>query len=61
MAHWDLADPIDARGTEEEVREVFRRTRDTIAAFIERLIALPVEALAPRALAERVQKIGADL
>jgi len=61
MAHWDLADPIDAMGTEEEVREVFRRSRDTIADLIERLIALPVEALAPRALAKRVQKIGADL
>ena len=61
MAHWDLADPIDARGTEAEVREVFRRSRDTIADLIERLMALPVEALAPRALAKRVQKIGADL
>jgi arsenate reductase len=61
MAHWNLADPIDATGTEEEVREVFRQSRDTIAELIERLIALPVEALAPRALAERVQQIGADL
>ncbi len=61
LAHWDLADPIDARGTEEEVREVFRRSRDTIADLIERLMALPVEALAPRALAARVQEIGADL
>lgn len=61
IAHWDLADPIDATGTDEEVREVFRRSRDTIAGLIERLIALPVEALAPRALAERVQEIGADL
>jgi len=61
MAHWDLADPVDAMGTEAEVREVFRRSRDTIADLIERLIALPVEALAPRALAERVQEIGADL
>lgn len=61
MAHWNLADPIDATGTEEEVREVFRRSRDTVAELIERLIALPVEALAPRVLAERVQEIGADL
>ena len=61
MAHWDLPDPIDARGTEEEVREVFARSRDTIAGLIERLIALPVEALAPWALAQQVQAIGADL
>ncbi len=61
MAHWDLPDPIDALGTEEEVREVFRHSRDTIAELIESLIALPVEALTPRDLADRVQKIGADL
>jgi len=61
LAHWDLPDPIDALGTEEEVREVFRQSRDTIAELIECLIALPVEALTPRALADRVQKIGADL
>lgn len=60
MAHWNLPDPIDALGTEEEVREVFRRSRDTIAELIESLIALPVEALTPRDLADRVQKIGAD-
>ena len=60
-AHWNLPDPIDALGTEEEVREVFRHSRDTIAALIESLIALPVEALTPRDLAHRVQKIGADL
>ena len=61
VAHWDLPDPIDAVGTEEEVREVFRHSRDTIAELIESLIALPVEALTPRDLADRVQKIGADL
>jgi arsenate reductase (thioredoxin) len=56
-AHWNLPDPMDATGTEEEVREAFRGTCDTIAALIERLIALPVEALSPRALAERVNAL----
>ena len=61
MAHWDLPDPVDATGTEEEIRDVFRQSRDTIAGLIERLMALPLEALAPRALAERVGAIGASL
>jgi arsenate reductase len=54
VAHWDLPDPMDALGTEEEVRQAFHRTRDTIAALIERLIALPVEALPPAELVRQV-------
>jgi arsenate reductase (thioredoxin) len=54
VAHWDLPDPMDALGTEDEVREAFCRSRDTIAELIERLMALPVEAIAPRALARQV-------
>jgi arsenate reductase len=54
VAHWDLPDPMDALGTEDEVRQAFHRSRDTIAALIERLIALPVEALPPRELAREV-------
>ena len=54
VAHWDLADPMDALGSEEEVRQAFHRTRDTISALIERLIALPVEALPPLELARQV-------
>jgi hypothetical protein len=45
---------MDALGTEDEVRQAFHRSRDTIAALIERLIALPVEALPPRELAREV-------
>lgn len=54
VAHWDLPDPMDARGTEDEVRDVFRRSRDTIADLIEQLMALPVEALPPRTLGQQV-------
>jgi arsenate reductase len=61
VAHWDLADPMDALGTEEEVRQAFHRTRDTIAALIERLIALPVEALPPPELVRQVNAMGAEL
>ncbi len=61
VAHWDLPDPMDALGSEEEVREAFRRSRDTIVALIERLIALPVEALSPQALVQRINELGAEL
>jgi len=57
VAHWDLPDPMDAQGTDEEVLEAFRRSRDTIAGLIERLMALPVEALPPRALARQVSAL----
>jgi arsenate reductase (thioredoxin) len=57
MVHWNLPDPMDATGSEEEVRAAFRYTCDTIAALIERLIALPVEALSRRALAERLNAL----
>jgi len=61
VAHWDLADPMDALGTEEEVRQAFHRSRDTIAALIERLIALPIEALPPVELVRQVNAMGAEL
>jgi arsenate reductase len=61
VAHWDLPDPMDALGTEDEVWQAFRRSRDTIAALIERLIALPVEALPARDLARQVTAMGAEL
>ena len=61
VAHWDLPDPMDALGTEEEVRQAFHRSRDTIAALIERLIALPVEVLPPHDLARQVSALGEEL
>lgn len=58
VVHWDLPDPMDANGTEEEMRQAFLRARDVIAGLVERLIALPVEALSQRDLVARVTEIG---
>ena len=58
VVHWDLPDPMDANGTEEEMRQGFLRSRDVIAGLVEKLIALPVEALNQRDLAARVTEIG---
>ncbi len=33
--HWNLEDPAEARGTEEEKLKVFRETRDKIAKLVE--------------------------
>jgi arsenate reductase len=58
VVHWNLPDPMDADGSEAEVLAVFRRSRDTIAGLIERLMALPVEALSVPALVARVSQLG---
>jgi arsenate reductase len=38
--HWDLPDPAEARGSEEEVAEAFQRVRDELARRVEELLAL---------------------
>ena len=58
VVHWDLPDPMDANGTDDEVLQAFRHSRDTIADLVEGLIALPVEALSPKQLVARVTPIG---
>jgi arsenate reductase (thioredoxin) len=58
VVHWDLPDPMDVDGTEDEQLQAFRRSRDNIAGLVERLIALPLEALRPRDLVARVTEIG---
>lgn len=36
--HWDLPDPAEVHGTEEEVLEAFRRTRDELEARVRGLL-----------------------
>lgn len=36
--HWPLSDPAKASGTEEEIMEEFRRTREDIKARVKRLL-----------------------
>ena len=37
--HWPLEDPAQAKGSPQEIREVFRRSRDEIEALVRRLLA----------------------
>jgi len=41
--HWPLADPARATGSEDEVVEVFRATRDDIRRRVEQLLAEELE------------------
>jgi len=38
--HWDLPDPAEARGSEDEVAEAFRRVRDELARRVAELLAV---------------------
>jgi arsenate reductase (thioredoxin) len=58
VAHWDLPDPMDALGSDAEVLDAFRRTRDVIAALLERVMALPVEALPPGKLGREISALN---
>lgn len=37
--HWPLGDPARTKGSPQEIREVFRRSRDEIQALVRRLLA----------------------
>lgn len=60
-AHWGVADPVKATGTEAEkglaFSRAYRELRHRIIAFVE----LPITALQRQALQHRVDEIGADL
>ncbi|GFH40071.1 arsenate reductase (thioredoxin) [Lactococcus insecticola] len=36
--HWDLTDPARATGSEEEILDAFRQTRDTISDLVKELL-----------------------
>jgi arsenate reductase len=57
-AHWGIPDPAAVEGSERERRQAFRSALDSLAARIERLIALPIETFAPKELKDALQEIG---
>lgn len=56
--HWGLPDPASVQGYEEELRAAFRQTRDEILARIEKLLALPIADMEPKAISEALNRIG---
>jgi protein-tyrosine-phosphatase len=57
-AHWGIPDPAAVEGSESERRQAFRSALDSLAARIQRFIALPVETLEPKKLKDALQQIG---
>jgi arsenate reductase (thioredoxin) len=57
-AHWGVADPAAARGSEEEKREAFRRAFLALSRRIDALLALPLDALDSASLKRSLQDIG---
>jgi protein-tyrosine-phosphatase len=57
-AHWGVADPAAASGSDEEKRKAFERAFAELSARIDLLLALPIEKLDPPVLKEKLQEIG---
>src|SRR5580692_959364 len=49
-AHWGIADPAAAAGSDSERRRAFRAAYEALEGRIKRFAALPLESLAPQAL-----------
>jgi protein-tyrosine-phosphatase len=57
-AHWGIADPAMAVGSEEERRNAFRMALRYLRRRIELFACLPFESLSRMALQERLDDIG---
>lgn len=57
-AHWGVADPAAARGSDEEKRKAFERAFAELSARIDLLLALPIEKLDRPVLKVKLDEIG---
>ena len=57
-AHWGVADPAAAQGTDEEKRKAFREALTLLSRRINLLISLPVAKLDNLSLQRKLQEIG---
>jgi arsenate reductase (thioredoxin) len=57
-AHWGIADPAAATGTDDEKRQAFRTAASELRARIQAFLALPVETLERTELQQRLRDIG---
>ncbi len=58
IAHWSLFDPVSYPGTGQEQIAVARGTADKLRAWIERLVALPLEDLDPEEIRTELVRIA---
>lgn len=57
-AHWGLADPGHAQGTDEEVEAAFEATYRAVEHRINKMLALPLEEMNREALVVELNEIG---
>lgn len=57
-AHWGIADPAAVRGSTDEQRRAFGQAYRALERRIDALISLPIAALEPVQLRERIRAIG---
>jgi arsenate reductase len=57
-AHWGVADPAAAQGSNEDKRKAFLKAFTELSTRINLMLALPMEKLDRQALAGRLQEIG---
>jgi protein-tyrosine-phosphatase len=57
-AHWGVADPAAAEGSEDDKRRAFRQAFSALSARINLFINLPMDKLDRLALTKRLQEIG---
>jgi protein-tyrosine-phosphatase len=58
MAHWGIADPAAAEGTDAEKAFAFRKAFRELETRIKRLISLPIDSLDRMTLQVRLREIG---
>jgi protein-tyrosine-phosphatase len=57
-AHWGVADPAAAQGTDERKREAFLEAFTALSTRIDLMLALPIAKLDRQALAGKLKEIG---
>lgn len=57
-AHWGVSDPSHVEGTEAEKIAAFEQTYNTLELRVKKMLALPLETMAPDKLADALNAIG---
>lgn len=57
-AHWGLPDPADVTGSDAEVDAAFEETWEALTARVEAFLALPLDELDQKQLADELTRIG---
>lgn len=59
-AHWGLPDPAHSVGTEEEIRNAFQATYDSLRVRINKMLALPLEDMTHAEISNALNAIGKE-